>query len=281
MKASETQPDPETPTKLVSVLKKTILQPAAEIPTSSHAADSDVDASKLIIRANIPSISEILAESSSVDSGSIDKGSKGSLAAMRSPLTSPIPAPRSSSLNHRSSNTSIGSNHSRRVTFSPDVIDNSETRSTPLRPKRLSKKKSIPLKASPLSESQDLASTNASAAESVKGAEPATPVPVAVVSSDLEITSTAEAQSEPFDDTPEDSLATAAVEAIVNVEASAQRETEKEQMLLDMKGYYRGHEELWRTAIDSYVSEMNMVQVKAVLVFVLFAVYACGIISVI
>ncbi|KAG0380090.1 hypothetical protein BGX24_010208 [Mortierella sp. AD032] len=297
MKASETQTDPETPTKLVSVLKKTILQPAAEIPTSSHAADSDVDASKLIIRANIPSISEILAESSSVDSGSIDKDSKGSLAAMRSPLTSPIPAPRSSSLNHRSSNASIASNHSRRVTFSPDVIDNSETRSTPPRPKRLSKKKSIPLKASPLSESQDLASTNASAAESVKGAEPATPVPVAVVSSVLEITSTAEAQvesgdesdeaefveaqSEPFDDTPEDSLAIAAVEAIANVEASAQRETEKEQMLLDMKGYYRGHEDLWRTAIDSYVSEMNMVQVKAVLVFVLFAVYACGIISVI
>lgn len=284
----------ESTTKPTSVLKKSILQPAAEIPTSSHVVDSDVSASTLIARAAIPSISEVLAEPAPVDSESADrKDVKASLTTMSSPLTSPIPGPRTSSLSHRNSNASISS-ITRRVTFSPDVIDNSETRTTPLRPKRLSRKKSVPLKASPLAEPQTLSPGEA---ETAKATESADIVDTVASLADVEVAAVAasvvevqdetgyesdeaefvEAQSELFDDTPEET--SDAVNEIVDVTAVARREAEKEQMLVDMRGYYVGHEEIWRTATDSFVSELNMTQVKAVLVFVLVAVYASGLLA--
>lgn len=291
----ESTPELVPTTKRTSVLKKSILQPAAEIPTSSNVVDSDVSASTLIARAVIPSISEVLAESAPVDSESADhKDDTASLTTMNSPLTSPIPGPRTSSLSHRSSNASISS-ITRRVTFSPDVIDNSETRTTPLRPKRLSRKKSVPLKASPLAELQTLSSGEA---VTVKATEPAAIVDSVASPAVVEVTTVAasmvevqgeagyesdeaefvEAQSELFDDTREETPV-AVKENVVDVTAVARREAEKEQMLVDMKGYYVGHEELWRTATDSFVSELNMTQVKAVLVFVLVAVYTSGLLA--
>lgn len=285
----QSEPELKKTTKLTSVLKKSILQPAAEIPTSSNVVDSDVDASTLITRAVIPVITEVLAESAPVDSESADhQDVKALLATMSSPMTSPIPGPRTSSLSHRSSNASISS-ITRRVTFSPDVIDNSETRTTPLRPKRLSKKKSVPLKASPLAALQTLSSGEA---ETVKATKAAAIVDVVVSSAVVEATTGAasvvevqdetgfesdeaefvEAQSELFDDTTEET-------PVVDVSAIARREVEKEQMLVDMKGYYVGQEELWRTATDSFVSELNTAQVKAVLMVVLVAVYASGLLA--
>lgn len=296
------EPEQVPTTTLASALKKSILQPPAEIHTGSSVAISDIDASTLIARGVIPSISEVLAESISVDSKSAEhQNFKVSLATMSSPLTSPIPAPRTSSLSHRSSNTSISS-IARRVTFSPDVIDNSETRTTPLRPKRLSKKKSIPLKASPLAELQNLGTsetvanpvadaTNAAAIVGI-ASSPAVVEVATVAATMVEVQDDAgyesdeaefvEAQSEPFDDTPDERAAAAAIivkEAVVDVESIKRREAEKEQMLVDMKGYCVGHEEVWRTATDSFVSELNMTQVKTVLVLVLVAVYASGLLA--
>ncbi|KAF9102563.1 hypothetical protein BGX29_004440 [Mortierella sp. GBA35] len=283
-------------TTLPSTLKKSILQPAAEIPTSSNVVVSHNDASILIARAIIPSISEALAEPLPADSESAEQNVKVSLAAMSSPLASPIPAPRSSSLNHRNADASIG--NPRRVTFSPDVIDNSETRTTPLRPKRLSKKKSIPLRASPLSELQSLgaggAAADAPVVEIVERAQSAAmTATVIAVPTVVEIASVAtsmvevqeeagyesdeaefvEAQSEFFDATAEETLAK---QAAVDAAMKTRREAEKGQMLSDMKEYYVGHEELWRSAIESFVSELNGMQVKAAVVIVLLAVYANG-----
>ncbi|KAG0288718.1 hypothetical protein BGZ96_007538 [Linnemannia gamsii] len=295
----ESEPEQVSTITLPSALKKSILQPPAEIHTGSRVADSDIDASTLIARGVIPSISEVLAESSSVDSKSADI--KVSLATMSSPLTSPIPAPRTSSLNHRSSNTSISS-ITRRVTFSPDVIDNSETRTTPLRPRRLSKKKSIPLKASPLAELQNLGTSEAVATSVTEAVKAATIVDVVSSPAVVEVATVAamrvevqddtgyesdeaefvEAQSELFDDTPDERAAAVAIvvkEDVVDVEAIGRREAEKEQMLVDMKGCYVGHEEVWRTATDSFVSELSMTQVKAVLMLVLVAVYASGLLA--
>ncbi|KAF9133947.1 hypothetical protein BGX30_012099 [Mortierella sp. GBA39] len=290
-KESELEPT----TKLTSVLKKSILQPAAEIPTSSIVVDSDVDASSLIARAVIPSIYEVLAKSVPIDSESADhQDVKASLTTMNSPLTSPVPGPRTSSLSHRSSNASVGS-IARRVTFSPDVVDNSETRTTPLRPKRLSRKKSVSLKASPLAELQTVSSGEAETIKTTKAAaivdivaSPAVVEVATVAVSVVEVQDEAEyesdeaefveAQSEFFDDTPEETPV-AVKEVVVNIAAVARREAEKEQMLVDMKGHYIGHEDLWRTATDSFVSELNMVQVKAVLMFVLVAVYASGLLA--
>ncbi|KAF8938516.1 hypothetical protein BGZ47_008547 [Haplosporangium gracile] len=292
----ESEPELEPTAKLASALKKSTLQPPAEIPTSSDTVDSDGDASTLIARGVIPSISEVLAESVPVDSESAHhQDVKALLNSMSSPLTSPIPGPRTSSLSHRSSNASISS-VTRRVTFSPDVIDNSETRTTPLRPKRHSRKKSVPLKASSLVELFGTSET--AVAENVKATEAAAIVGVVdspavvkvanVVASMVEVQDETgyesdevefvEAQSELFDDTPEETPVVVK-EAVVDVATIARREAEKEQMLLDMKGYYVGHEELWRTATDSLVSELKMMQVKAVLVFVLVAVYASGLLA--
>ncbi|KAF9927840.1 hypothetical protein FBU30_002843 [Linnemannia zychae] len=297
----ELQVNPE-PTIELAPSSKLILQPAVDIPTHSSVSSQDVEPSALIVRAVIPSVSELLAEPKSTVSEVADQDAKPSLATMNSPLTSPIPAPRSSSLHHRGSNSSISSNHNRRVTFSPDVIDNSETRTTPLRPRRLSKKKSVPLKASPLAELQKLGAsetkTDIPDIETTKGVEAITPAVVVTSPTVIEISNVAasrvnvhdedghesdeaefvEAQSDLFDDSPAP-IAVPIKEMAVDTEAMARREAEKEQMLVEMKTCQREQEEMWSTAVDLFVSEMNIFQVKAVLVFTLVAFYATGVLA--
>ncbi|KAF9983499.1 hypothetical protein BGZ65_001732 [Modicella reniformis] len=163
-----------------------------------------------------------------------------SLAAMSSPLASPLPdfmehstlSGPNSRLKHSSSASSI--NALRRVTFSPDVVDKSDNRS-PSRIRRGSKNKSISSTTSPLTELQNFLKADSDEQD--------------YESDEAEFV---EAQSDQDDN-----------------------ETEARKSISTLEfDHMQDHEEVWRNAVGLFIEELNSTQIKLAIVFLLLIVYA-------
>ncbi|KAG0307417.1 hypothetical protein BGZ98_000311 [Dissophora globulifera] len=212
------------------------------------------------------------------------QGKDISLAFMSSPLASPLPAlvkssntlEPVSSLKHSSS---TGSNSgARRVTFSPDVVDNSENR-TPVTRTRKGRKKSAPsakVEGAPITDKvvvQEIAESTESQKERVERA-------VATQdesSCDSDEGDFVEAQTGLGDvpmviieETAE--VVVAATDAVVE---DAEQGVGKSASSMEMD-HLRDYGEVWQTAIELFIEQLNSTQVQVTVLFAAMFIYACG-----
>ncbi|KAG0249967.1 hypothetical protein BG011_008776 [Mortierella polycephala] len=260
-------------------IKATILQPAAEIPSCSP--ELNFDPKSLLI------VPTVFADSSTIrtpiEKHDHDKEQAPepehvqeatiSLATMRSPLSSPLPAPTrtmsaleplASSLKHSSSSTSIGG--TRRVTFSPDVIDNSENRTPVRRSKKSIKRKSnVTTASAPVIED---GKTKTSKQEEVLRDASDEGQTAGVLTKELM------SQEKDGDQSEEEEF----VEALTDLtETSSTQVTEckprtprSNTMTMD---HMQDNEVVWGSAVESFIAILNSTQRKVVALFMVVLLY--------
>ncbi|KAF8941450.1 hypothetical protein BGZ58_008725 [Dissophora ornata] len=295
--------------------ESSILQPAGEISPCPLSPESGpvigTFASTAAVISPLPdTIAFALAQLENADINAIlTKATKTepqdvdcSLASMNSPLASPLPAQTnptdilepSSDLKHTNSTDSTSG--SRRVTFSPDVVDNSENRSPPTRIRK-NRKRSISSATSPLSDLQGLKVDDISKDDNgvVKEVAASTAVEVMQVVGEVACFGTVEvqdeqeyesdeaefveAQSELYEETAAEKLdknvshSEFAAETVVFEKMEAPR---KSASTMEMD-HLRDYEEVWQTAIELFVEQLKSMQVQVAALFVFLMVFASGV----
>jgi hypothetical protein len=192
-----------------------------------------------------------------------------SLAAMNSPLASPLPTTVKlsnflepvtpvSRLKHSSSSASLNGGV-RRVTFAPDVIDNSESRSSISRSRKPKKKKSISSSSSPLTELQNSLKID-SPSQGTKS------IPVSTVARVASFGAVA-VQGEEDYESDEAEFVEALSEFVVEIS-----EAKKSKSTLEID-HAQDYEQVWQNAIQLFIKELNSAWVMAAVIFLVLVVY--------
>jgi len=283
-KASPLLKESDTSSVLTDIITTTttILQPAAEIQSSSSPSEQRPEASKLspshITSPSSPNTNSLspkdlenkMKEEEKEEGKSKEEEPKViSLAAMNSPLASPLPTTVKlsnflepvtpvSRLKHSSSSASLNGGV-RRVTFAPDVIDNSESRSSISRSRKPKKKKSISSSSSPLTELQNSLKID-SPSQGTKS------IPVSTVARVASFGAVA-VQGEEDYESDEAEFVEALSEFVVEIS-----EAKKSKSTLEID-HAQDYEQVWQNAIQLFIKELNSAWVMAAVIFLVLVVY--------
>ncbi|KAG0206856.1 hypothetical protein BGX28_001791 [Mortierella sp. GBA30] len=238
-----------------------VLQPPAEIPTCLPVSE-DVFKTIPIIRASLEPKEE------EVEEQACDHNAPVSFISIASPLASPLPAStgpavipnRVSSLKHSYSNASIGG--VRRVTFSPDVVDNSENRAPLSRIKRRFNTKPGSSPHSP--------SNAGMGSEDDEGGDK-----LSSHAADSIVTQTQDNQDDDSDEA-EFSEAPSEFPEMTAVEKKKTPEDIVRRGAFMEMDHLLESEALWRVAVELFLEELNSTQVKVAVVLGLLMVYMGG-----
>ncbi|KAF9345467.1 hypothetical protein BGX26_003097 [Mortierella sp. AD094] len=312
--------DEDLPFSDAPLSKNSILQPAAEIPSCPVSSSSEADnLAPFSTSAAISSSPDIVMVSlndiengspsdfSLVDPESEPEQRKGSLsestemsvrdsneeevmslAIMDSPQSSPRP---------KTALTRRKDSGSRRVTFSPDVVDNPENRPSLHRVKKSSRKRSSSSASiNPPSELQDLKVDGIKCEEEnleIKEIAESKAVVIDEAISEAAKANVAIVQDEHEYESDEAEFVEASTElSVANQKEQIEEEKEKEvvviaaeitvvekrkssMMLMEMD-HLQNNEEVWQMAIESFIEELKSMQTKLAVAFVLLMVIGSG-----
>ncbi|KAF9285438.1 hypothetical protein BGZ68_003857 [Mortierella alpina] len=266
-----------------------VLQPPAEIPTCLPTGPASLSDSTALMSDNVR---QIILEKQQEDLGQelelmeeqdphVVEGveveqdtSESSLAFMTSPDSSPLPAPTQTTSTPEPVS-SLKSSHSssppaegvRRVTFSPDVVDNSEKRSPLGRVRRKTKKNSnTTAKANALTQDPVYESKDDSDLETVRAQES----PAAKTQDDQAVDSDEAEFAEALSEFPEPAA---------EIKYEDKRAVGVDEDAFMTMEHLLEQESLWQTAVELFLEELNSTQIKVAVMLVFLTVYVSGIFS--
>ncbi|KAF9952149.1 hypothetical protein BGZ72_006478 [Mortierella alpina] len=258
-----------------------VLQPPAEIPTClSEPASSSDDTALMSVNVRERILKEQQEEreqeqeSHAAKDMELEQDLSVSLASMASPDSSPLPAPVQTPSTPEPVSSLKGSHTLspsaggvRRVTFSPDVVDNSENRSPLGRVRRKSKK-------NPNTTARVNALNQDAVSESKSDSDIVTVSALGLLA--------AKSHDEQGADSDEAEFAEALSEfpePAAEIRCENGRDFGANGSELMTMDHLLEQEPMWQTAVELFLEELNSTQIKAVVLLVLLTVYVSGIVS--